>query len=140
MTANLTKAQQAAVDKTIAAALAEAKAVQSASKPDLVNNLRATWRKSAEHKTAQIKRFAGALVAVVAAQLVADVSTGKNPLAHFTDTRTAWYFLLPFALVAWRQVHPALTASQVDAAPGVTIVPEQVGASDDAAPEGDAAP
>lgn len=145
MPAKLTKSQQAAVDKTIAEGIAEARAqlVQAAAKPELVDNLRATWRKSAEHKAAQVKRFVAALVGVVVVQIIADVSAGKNPLDHFTDAKTAWYYLLPFALVAWRQVHPSMTASQVDSAPGATIVPTQVAAPGDAtdpAPEGDAAP
>src|SRR4051794_21315439 len=101
------------------------------SKPELQTQLRDTWRKSAEHKAAQIKRFISALVAVLTLQLVGDVTAHKNPLEHFTDATTAWYYLIPLAYVAWRQIHPSMTASEIDSAPGATIVPEQVGAASD---------
>ena len=114
-------------------------AVVASSKPALINELRSTWRASREHKVAQVKRFVSALVGVVALNVVSDISANKDPLAHVTDTRTAWYYLLPLAWVAWRQLHPALTASQVDSAPGATIVPAQVGASPAVAPGADPA-
>lgn len=131
--------------------MARAKTVVVVSKPQHIDALRKTWRKSAEHKAAQVKRFFSALGAVLIAQLVGDFASGRDPLTHFTDLRTAWYYLLPFALVAWRQLHPAMTASQVDSAPGATIVPSEVDpgvvpdpapdpAPDNVAPEGDAAP
>lgn len=102
-------------------------AVVTGSKPEHIKALRATWRRSAEHKAAQIKRFVYAMAAVVSANVVGDIETHKNPLAHFTDLRTAWYYLIPFAYIAWKQVHPSMSASEADSAPGVTIVPEQVG-------------
>lgn len=120
-------AVQAQIDAAVQAALTNATAglVATGGKPHEIDNLRKVWRASAEHKAAQIKRFLSAMGAVLGLQLVSDFSTGKNPLEHFTDLRTAWFYLLPFALVAWRQLHPALTASQADSAPGVTIVPDQ---------------
>lgn len=42
------------------------------------------------------------------------------------DVKTLLAFIVPFAEVAWRQLHPALTASAADVAPGVTIVPDQL--------------
>lgn len=152
------RSNQAAVDKTIANGLTElgpvegaslatsiagavsAQVVQVASKPELIDQLRATWRKSAEHKAAQVKLFLSSLVGIVVLQAVSDLAAGKTPFSTVHDTRSLWFYLAPFALVAWRQRHPALTASQVDSAPGVTIVPEQVAAPDDPVPEGDAAP
>lgn len=145
-------ADQKLIDQAVAAALAQAQKglVAAQSKPDLVAHLRKTWRGSAEHKAAQVKRFVYSLAGVVGLQLVSDAASGTDPLTHFTDAKTAWYYLLPFALVAWKQVHPSLSASEVDSAPGVTIVPDQVGAPtvDVPAPdatvqapaEGDAAP
>lgn len=97
-----------------------------ASKPEHVADLRRQWRKSAEHKAAQIKRFVYAMGAVVASNVMGDVMAHKDPLAHFTDTRTAWYYLIPFAYIAWKQVHPSMSASEADSAPGVTIVPDEV--------------
>lgn len=108
--------------------------VVAASKPQAIGALRATWRKSAEHKAAQLKRFLLVLGGVLIAQIVPEVLAGKDPLVHFTDARTAWFYLLPFAAVAWRQLHPAMTASQADQAPGVTIVPDQVGLPADPVP------
>ena len=97
------------------------------SKPDAIDALRSSLRKSAEHKTAQIKRFLYGLAGVIGAQLVGDVAAGKDPLSHFADARTAAYFVIPFAWVALRQIHPSLTVSQIDSVQGVTIVPEQIG-------------
>jgi hypothetical protein len=138
-----TRSNQPAVDKTIADDLAatSAQVVQAASKPELVDQLRATWRKSAEHKAAQVKLFVSSLAGIVVLQVVSDLAAGKTPFSTVHDTRSLWFYLAPFVLVAWRQLHPALTASQVDSAPGATIVPTQVGVPDpDPAPEGDAAP
>lgn len=138
-----TRSNQPAVDKTIATSAA---VVQAASKPELVDQLRATWRKSAEHKAAQVKLLLSSLVGIIVLQMVSDLAAGKTPFSTVHDIRSLWFYLAPFVLVAWRQLHPALTASQVDSAPGATIVPAQVApASDpaadpDLAPEGDAAP
>lgn len=124
-----TPIERAAINAAIEVELAAAKKtlVSTNSKPQHIKDLRKTWRKSTEHKVAQIKRFVSAMAAVLVANITGDVVAHKDPLAHFTDLRTAWYYLIPFAYVAWRQVHPAMTASQADSAPGVTIVPEQVG-------------
>lgn len=124
-----TPIERAAINAAIEVELAAAKKtlVSTNSKPQHISDLRKTWRKSAEHKAAQIKRFVSAMAAVLMANITGDLVAHKDPLTHFTDLRTAWYYLIPFAYVAWRQVHPAMTASQADSAPGVTIVPEQVG-------------
>lgn len=127
MTTKRARSNQPAVDTTIADDIAaSAPAVKVVSKPELVANLRSTWRKSAEHKAAQVKRFVSALAAVVLAQVLSDVAAGKTPFTTVHDLRSAWFYLLPVVLVAWRQLHPALTATQVDSAPGATIVPAEV--------------
>lgn len=114
--------------------------IATGSKPDQIDALRKVWRQSGEHKAAQIKRFFSALGAVLFAQVAGDIGAGKDPLSHFTDARTAWYYLVPFAYIAWRQLHPSMTASQADSAQGVTIVPEQVGVVPEPAPEPEAQP
>lgn len=120
----LTKAQQAEVDKAVQAALKTA--VTAASKPHLVDDLRKTWRKSAEHKAAQIKRLIIGMGSVLAIQIGGDILAHKDPFAALHTGRDLLYFLGPIAFVAWRQQHPAMTASQVDSAPGATIVPAQL--------------
>lgn len=101
-------------------AVATPQKVQVASKPDLVLNLRATWRKSGEHLAEQVKRFVR-LTALAAFPAVGDLIAGGK-----FDYRTLYAFIVPFAEVAWRQVFPAMTADSVDSAPGVTIVPDEV--------------
>ncbi len=148
-------ATQKLIDQAVQDALAAAlkNTVATASKPQHINDLRKTWRKSAEHKAAQIKRFVYSLGAILAVQLVGDVQSHQNPLDHFTDVKTTWYYLIPFVYLAWKQAHPSMSASEVDSAPGVTIVPDQVVPHDDPPPpppppgdggdplsEGDAAP
>ncbi len=126
-------AVQAQIDAAVQEALKSATAglVQAASKPQEIENLRKTWRASAEHKAAQVKLFLSTLFGLVALQAVGDFSTGKD-LTHLLDTRALLTYLAPIALVAWRQIHPALTSSQADSAPGMTIVPEQTQATDGA--------
>lgn len=122
-------ATQKLIDEAVQTAVAQAGKglVVAASKPQMVNDLRKTWRKSAEHKAAQAKRFVSILIGVFVLQVGGDIGAHKNPFAALHNGRDLLYYLAPFAFVAWRQYHPALTASQVDSAPGVTIVPEQVG-------------
>lgn len=100
--------------------------VAVSSKPQHIKDLRRTWRKSSQHKVAQVKRFLYSMAGVVSANIFGDLESNRNPLAHFTDVRTSWYYLLPFAYIAWKQVHPEMGASEADSAPGVTIVPNEV--------------
>lgn len=98
----------------------KAKTVVVAPKPEHVPALRALWRTVPEHYKAQawrfVRIFAGALITAV-------VALGPGHI-----TVAAVVALIPGALeVAWRQFRPALTASQVDSAPGATIVPDEVG-------------
>jgi len=110
--------------------------VATASKPDLQAQLRATWRKSGEHYAEQLKRF-------IRLTIIAAVPSLTNVIAggHF-DWKTLLAFILPFAEVAWRQMFPAMGAASADSAPGVTIVPSQVGGGEDvpAEPEDPTAP
>lgn len=130
----LTQSQQLFVDSIIAGVADEAKKglVVAASKPEMVDNLRKVWRKTAEHKAAQVKLFLSTLGGLLVLQVLSDATAGRTPFSSIHDLRDLWFYLAPVVLVAWRQYHPALTASQVDSAPGVTIVPDQV--SDDPQP------
>lgn len=83
--------------------------------------LRTTWRRSTEHFVEQIKRFLRLLVLAALPSVVNLIQGGRF------DWRTLLAFVLPFAEVAYREVFPALGAAAADAAPGVTIVPAQVG-------------
>jgi hypothetical protein len=100
----------------------------AAPKPELVSALRATWRKSAQHAAEQASRFVRLTVVAAVPSLVNLIQGGKF------DWRTLLAFVLPFAEVAWRQAFPAMGAANADAADGVTIVPEQVGAEPDSVP------
>lgn len=83
-----------------------------------IKALRKVWRSSAEHYRAQVVRFVLILGGLLVAQAVTDISQNQ-PLNHgITDTRSLLSYLVPVLYVAWRQVHPSLTASQVDSAPG----------------------
>lgn len=121
-----------AVSVAVKTALASTVAV--ASKPDLIQNLRKTWRGTAEHKAAQVKLFLSTFFGMVVLQAIGDFASGKD-LSHLADRRALLTYLAPVALVAWRQIHPALTASQADSAQGVTIVPTQVALPDPAVPD-----
>lgn len=101
------------------------KTVAVTSKPDQIEALRATWRKTTEHKIAQVKLFLSAFLGVLGLQVIGDLTAGRS-LSHLKDPHDLWTYLLPLGLVAWRQLHPALTASAVDSAPGATIVPAEV--------------
>lgn len=73
-------------------------------------------------------RFTRLLVLAALPSLIDLLKGGKF------DRATLFAFILPFAEVAYRQVFPALGAARADAAPGVTIVPAQVGLADVAPP------
>ena len=88
--------------------------------------LRSTWRSTAEHYKAQAFRFVRIFLGVAVSQALASLATGTSPLSSF-DRKAVVAFLVPIAEVTWRQLHPALTASEVDTAPGATIVPSEVG-------------
>ena len=85
--------------------------------------LRSTWRKTAEQRAAQLWRFlrlfGGALVAQVVAQVVAN-GGDLSKISHL-DQKAVVALLVGAGEAAWRQLHPAMTASQVDSAPGATI-------------------
>lgn len=83
--------------------------------------LRTTWRRSTEHFAEQVKRFIR-LTALAAAPSLVDLIKGGR-----FDRVTLLAFLVPVFEVAWRQMFPALGAAAADAAPGVRIVPAQVG-------------
>lgn len=102
-------------------------AISIGSKPQAIAALRVVWRQSAEHKIAQVERFVSAMVGVFLLQVGGDIAAHKNPFAALHTGRDLIYYLLPFVWVTWRQLHPAMTASQLDSAPGATIVPQQVG-------------
>lgn len=99
-----------------------------------VKALRKTWRKSREHYQAQVIRFLSLLGGLLAAQAVNDIQHHHRIFSEITDANSLFTYLVPVGYVAWRQVHPALTAAQVDSAPGATIVPEQVGVVNDGLP------
>lgn len=125
-------ATSAATQKLIDAAVQEAVAqvktglVATGSKPHLIDGLRKQLRQTAEHKQAQVKLFLSTLGGILMLQVLSDVAAGKTPFESVHDVRSLWFYLVPFGLVAWRQIHPAITASQIDSVPGVTIVPSQI--------------
>lgn len=100
--------------------------VQVVSKPGFVGSLRSTWRKSSQHVQAQLFRFLRLFGVTIVPQVLAQLATGRSITGH-----SLRIFLIsvavPTAEVVWRQLHPTMTASAADAAPGVTIVPAQVG-------------
>lgn len=120
----LTASQQQFVDAIIAGVEQEAKKglVAAASKPELVIQLRKTWRKSAEHLAEQLARFMRLFLLGAPVPIVDVIVKGTG---HF-DWETLLVALVPVGETAWRQVFPALGAAKVDQAPGVTIVPSQV--------------
>ena len=142
-----TTRRDAQIQKAVDAAVAEARKglVTAESKPDLVAHLRKSWRKSGQHVAEQAKRFLRLFVVSAIPALSSLLMSGS----HF-DRATLLALLVPVAETAYRQVFPALGAQAADDAPGVTIVPDQVGVPtvavpvsaevDVALPEGDAAP
>ena len=93
-----------------------------------VQALRSTWRATAEQRATQAWRFLRlaliALIGQVFAQLAAN-NFDLDKISHL-DQKAIVALLVGAAEAAWRQLHPALTASAVDSAPGATIVPAQV--------------
>lgn len=146
VTRKLTRAQQAAQDakikEAVNAALLEylnSTSSGEGSKPHLVGDLRATWRKSGTHVREQVIRFLRLTFIAAQPTLLPFLFAGKF------DKTTLLAFLVPVLEVAYRQFFPALGAKAADDTPGVTIVPDQVGVSYDAPMsesdvEGDAAP
>jgi hypothetical protein len=109
------------------------------SKPHLVDKLRSSWRTTGEQRAMQLWRFLRLTVTTLVGELFAQlVANGFDltGLSHIGQ-KAAVALVVGAAETAWRQLHPALTASAVDSAPGATIVPAQL---DQPAPEGDAAP
>lgn len=115
-----------------------------ASKPLQIPALRSTWRKAAEQKVAQLWRFLRVAVVAFGTQIVGQVIANGDISAITHLDQKALVALVAGALeTAWRQFHPAFTASAADSAPGVTIVPAQVETPAGEVPpvvEGDAAP
>lgn len=83
--------------------------------------LRTTWRRSTEHFAEQVKRFLRLTLLAAAPSLIDLLNGGQF------DRKTLFAFVVPFAEAAYRQMFPALGAAAADVAPGVTIVPAQVG-------------
>jgi len=125
----VSKNTQALIDKAVAEALADAGKglVVASSKPNQINNLRATWRTSAEHGAEQVKRFLRLTVVSAVPAIVSAIVAATTAHTSF-DWKTLLALIVPFAETAYRQVFPALGAAAADSAPGVTIVPDQVGA------------
>ena len=107
--------------------------VATASKPHAIDALRKTWRRSAEHFAEQVTRFVRLLVVSAIPVVVSAVSAATFSGSKF-DPKTLLALLVPVFEVAYRQVFPALGAAAADAAPGVTIVPSQVGVPDNVNP------
>lgn len=121
----VSKQTQALIDKAVADAVAAASTglVATASKPEQVANLRNTWRKSAQHGAEQVKRFLRLFILSSLPVVVSLFANGSD-----FDKKTLLALLVPVFETAYRQVFPAMGAKGADDAPGMTIVPEQVGA------------
>lgn len=119
----VSKKTQALIDQAVAEALESAKAglVAAQSKPELVKDLKTTWRKEAVHTAEQVSRFLR-LTLLAALPTLIPFLMGDD-----FDWKTTIAFILPFAEVAYRQMNPSLSAKAADDAQGVTIVPSQVG-------------
>lgn len=95
-----------------------------------VTALRSTWRTTAEQRAAQLWRILRLFLLALAGQVIAQLTANGfdlDKISHL-DQKAVVALLIGAGEAAWRQLHPALTASAVDTAPGATIVPEQVGA------------
>lgn len=101
--------------------------VVAVSKPHAIGALRSRWRRTAEHWRAQAFRFFGILGGIIGSKMLGDVLAGHSPFQHLVTFHDWELYLLPFVVIAYRQWRPSLGAAAVDSAPGVTIVPEQVG-------------
>lgn len=97
------------------------------SKPNAIDALRATWRKTQEHYQAQALRFFGILGGLLGGKVTSEILDGKAPFHNLITAHDWLMYLLPVVVVAYRQWKPALGAKALDSAPGATIVPEQVG-------------
>lgn len=91
------------------------------SKPQAIGALRSTWRRSAEHFAEQLQRFVRLTLMAALPSLISVLASDEF------DTKMLLALIVPFAEVAYRQMFPAMGAAGADRAPGVTIVPEQVG-------------
>src|SRR5689334_4295560 len=80
--------------------------------------LRSTWRTTAEQKAAQAYRVLRLFVIALAGQVIAQLTANGFDL----DQKAVVALLVAAGEAAWRQLHPALTASAVDTAPGAAIV------------------
>lgn len=97
-------------------------------KPEHVNALRKTWRRTREHYQAQARRFALIFGSILSTEIAGNFLAGKALLPHFTSWRELQLYLGPLLYVAWRQFRPQLGAAGIDSAPGATIVPAEVAA------------
>ena len=111
-----------------------AKRVAVRPKPEQVAALRSTWRTTTQHRIAQAWRFLRLYVFTFAGQVLVQVVTtalaGGVDVTQL-DRKALVALVIPAAEVVWRQKHPALTAAEADSAPGVTIVPDEVGGPPD---------
>lgn len=99
----------------------------SGSKPQHVNALRATWRRTRQHYQAQAIRFFGILGGLIGGKIAAAILAGQsNPFDGLVTAHDWVMYLVPVVVLAWRQFRPQLGAKQLDAAPGATIVPDQL--------------
>jgi hypothetical protein len=91
--------------------------------------LRSTWRTTAEQKATQAWRVLRLFLLALAGQVIAQLTANGFDLEKIThlDQKAVVALLVAAGEAAWRQLHPALTASAVDTAPGATIVPTQIG-------------
>ncbi len=81
--------------------------------------IRSAWRTRAGQLGAQAARFLRLVVAAAVTQVLASLATGGGALDHL-DRKALVALLIPAVEVAWRQYHPAVTASDVPSAPGIT--------------------
>lgn len=93
----------------------------SPAKPTPVQALRATWRKTGEHAAEQGWRFLRLLV------LASIVPVTDLIFAKTFSATTLLAVVVPIGEGLFRQKYPALGAAAADSAPGVTIVPDQIG-------------
>lgn len=84
-------------------------------------DLRAAWRRRAGQAAAQAGRFLRVFGAIAVPTLLHAVITGSWMPSG--GVMALVLLLAPSLEVAWRQLHPTITASQVDAAPGVIAAP-----------------
>ena len=87
-------------------------------KQAVVAHVRGSWRKSAEQRAAQAWRFARIALAALTTQVLAQLAAnGFDGVTHL-DQKAVVALVVGAVEAAWRQLHPAMTASAViDATP-----------------------